>query len=310
MRKIKIFGKQISTVLLALLLTGGLASAGLLSYYGMLVGTAKVEQSVKLDDKPYTEVITYNIGESPIVAGSSDVEGPHYLTNGADVPATVQLVTSCYGTVTDCTGITTKYINKLHLENKDPTAWTVIAGDGIEADLTYEIVGETFNYELIATGLTPGKEYKLIYYGDEEKRFVNWDGDNPGKLLGTFTADGVGKITYSYSLDIGMNLPSGNDWNINPNPDYCNKNNGFDSYIHCKGAKIWLVPSTDYDGAKLTAWNPTTYLFETDLIYYFDSATNTITVPAKGRVDFYIKNSFAINLIPDTYTITTEIKPV
>jgi len=48
MRKIKIFGKRISAILLALLLTGGLASAGLLAYYGRITTTATVEQSIVL----------------------------------------------------------------------------------------------------------------------------------------------------------------------------------------------------------------------------------------------------------------------
>ena len=36
------------------------------------------------------------------------------------------------------------------------------------------------------------------------------------------------------------------------------------------GAKIWLVLSDDYDGTntKMTAWNPTEYLFENNLITF------------------------------------------
>jgi len=47
-KKVKIFGKQIPAVLLALVAMTALASAGLLSYYGKAVGTATVSQSVKL----------------------------------------------------------------------------------------------------------------------------------------------------------------------------------------------------------------------------------------------------------------------
>ena len=33
-----------------------------------------------------------------------------------------------------------------------------------------------------------------------------------------------------------------------------------------EGAKIWLVPSADIVNGKLQHWNPTEYLFETELI--------------------------------------------
>jgi hypothetical protein len=67
-----------------------------------------------------------------------------------------------------------------------------------------------------------------------------------------------------------MNLPTSPDWNINPSPDYCSNNNNFDSYAHCSGAKLWIVPTSDLTSGALplTAWNPTTYLFETDLVTY------------------------------------------
>ena len=42
---------------------------------------------------------------------------------------------------------------------------------------------------------------------------------------------------------------------------------------HPDGGKIWLVLSSDYDAAtnKMTAWNPTEYLFEDKLITYDDT---------------------------------------
>jgi len=45
-KKVTIFGKQMSVVAIALLAMAGLASAGLLSYYGMITGTATVKQSL------------------------------------------------------------------------------------------------------------------------------------------------------------------------------------------------------------------------------------------------------------------------
>jgi len=48
-RRIKILGKTISGTTLAFLLMTVIGSATLLTYYGTLVGTVTVEQSVKVD---------------------------------------------------------------------------------------------------------------------------------------------------------------------------------------------------------------------------------------------------------------------
>ncbi|NOQ68035.1 hypothetical protein GQ568_01175 [Patescibacteria group bacterium] len=37
------------------------------------------------------------------------------------------------------------------------------------------------------------------------------------------------------------------------------------------GAKIWLVLGADHDGTKMTAWNPSEYLYEMNLIQYTDT---------------------------------------
>lgn len=37
------------------------------------------------------------------------------------------------------------------------------------------------------------------------------------------------------------------------------------------GAKIWLVPSSDYGNTGVIGWNPAKYLFEHDLITYDDT---------------------------------------
>ncbi|MCK5040180.1 MAG: YncE family protein [Candidatus Aenigmarchaeota archaeon] len=127
-------------------------------------------------------------------------------------------------------------------------------------------MGPEFEYELTANGLQTNTEYSLIYYADEPDRFNNWGGDNPGALIVEATSDSNGNLVVSGSVDLGMNLPSYPDANMDINEhDYCGAP---DFYSHCTGAKIWLVPSSDYSEPGLTAWNPNNYLFETDLIDY------------------------------------------
>lgn len=134
----------------------------------------------------------------------------------------------------------------LNMDDKDPVTWVPIPG-GMTGTLTYKTSGPTFDYDLVASGLTSGATYKLIYYADP------YPGSNPGALIGTHIADGSGNITaMTQSVDLGIDLPTVGDAN------------------YPAGAKIWLVPASDYnDGNKaLTAWNPTQYLFEMNLITY------------------------------------------
>lgn len=131
----------------------------------------------------------------------------------------------------------------LRLENKDD-AWAPI-DDGIYGILTYDCKAQKFNYTFEGYGLQD-VEYDLIYYADP------WPGDNPGALIGSGTASG-GRLSLSGSVELNTDLPNPADWN------------------HPDGAKIWLVTSSDYDGSKMTAWNPKDYLFEMRLITYDDT---------------------------------------
>ncbi len=165
----------------------------------------------------------------------------------------------------------------LILENKDTANWQPITESGdtqTRGVLTYNTAGPEFNYTFAATGLTQGETYSLIYYADQQTRFTNWGGDSPGALIDTFIADGSGNIPATAgNIDLGMDLPDSNDWNASAAPDYCEGHNDYDHYNTCTGAKIWLVPSSEYNsvGKKLTTWNPSAYLFETDLIHYNDT---------------------------------------
>jgi len=173
--------------------------------------------------------------------------------------------------------------NKLELilENKD-SGWQIIS-DNTKAILKYNGMGPEFEYSLKATGLQTDTRYSLIYYADFDPRFEIWGGNNPGALITTITTDSSGNIDTSGSTNLGMNLPSSPDWNINPDPDYCDNHNGFDDYDHCSGAKIWLILADDYDGnnKKVNKWNPTKWLFETDLITY---------TLAKSECDYWVRD--------------------
>ena len=299
--------------LLATFLFIGIASAAIIPYFGRIETTVNVTQAVLLDGKDYTTPIIREISGT----GGQILYSCHTVENLGDISATVKLSWEA----NDTEGINVEYfINTatLVLENKDPTSWEIIE-DSRKATLTYNLVGSAFTYKIVAVGLEPNTEYSLIYYADfEPERFTYWGGNNPGALIGTMTTDEHGYFSVSNTTDLNMDLPSAPDANI----DIYDYSGPPDYYNHAHGAKIWLVPSTDYDAEakKLIAWNPTTYLFETDLIVYIDldqslhllhpdpPTTTEIVIPAHTTIEFVIRFKFAPNAY-GTYVVTTTVSP-
>lgn len=91
--RITIFGKQVSAIVLGLLVMAGLASAGLISYYGMVVGTATVTQSVKLDDQTCIDASggDCTATDTFTTVGGDTIYKKYKLTNDASVSADVQI---------------------------------------------------------------------------------------------------------------------------------------------------------------------------------------------------------------------------
>jgi hypothetical protein len=178
------------------------------------------------------------------------------------------------------------YSSTLLLENKNPTTWAPITGDGVWGVLDYNSSGTTFQYTLTASGLE-NVDYSLIYYANPAP------GNNPGKLLGTGLAAG-NVLTIVGTTDIGMSLPSVPDSNmVTPH------NVAPDNYAHAFGAKIWLVPSTCYNGVdSITTWSYTRFLFETDLITYTD--TDAVGAVGTGGTTF----TTTVTEMPSTMGLT------
>jgi hypothetical protein len=136
--------------------------------------------------------------------------------------------------------------NILYLENKDATTWTNIT-DGMSGTLAYNSAGPTFDYTFTGQGLQASTDYCLIYYAD------TWAGNNPGAFIADMTTDGTGAVTKTGSAALGISLTT------LPDPRYP------------AGAKIWLVPCSDYNSntrttGPITTWDPTKFLFENNPI--------------------------------------------
>ncbi len=92
------------------------------------------------------------------------------------------------------------------------------------------IFGDSFTFE--GFGLSPNTDYTLIEYPEP----ATWP--NPIVVLDSGTSDGNGYIQLADS-----------------GPDPCLTN-----------AKVWLVLSSDIVDGELSGWNPSDYLFESNLV--------------------------------------------
>jgi len=287
----------------------------------VITGLVTAQQSVVLDDKLWSDDVEDHIThEAP---GGEEFCFKHYLKNDASIPVTVDLVNKFKmdggGWTTLEPGVTkTHYImpEEITLELCSKTNW--ICDNQMNATLKFDTVNPRFVGTLTTSGLNSG-EYALIYYADKPNRFVDWGGNNPGKLIATFTGD---QTNLAINTNLGMNLPTEPDANIDEY-DYCNGTG--DNYNHCHGAKLWIVPTSDLTGEKLNAWNPSNYLFETDLITYFDCNINvltsnypvneyginvtSITLESGEEKPFFNCYGFDLLIAPGDYEMETKIVP-
>jgi len=276
------FGKSVPLIAIVLvgLLTIG-ASAALLDYYGRVTLTGNVLQSVTIDNPSYTLTGVHG-GETVCVE--------HQISNAADVdiPAWLNIYYE--------DGITVEFKNTLDLTSKDSDTWAITSD--MKATIVYRVMKPTFVYKIDATGLETEEEYVLIYYADQPERFTVWGGA-PALELGSWTATASGEIHEFEFCDTG-DMPYANDWNNRPPADYTASPDG---YPHRTGAKLWLIPSDCYNGDDVVvSWEPDRFLFETDLIRYFQDNNDKLTVPAEDYLIFDFCYTF-----PAEYVGSTDI---
>jgi predicted ribosomally synthesized peptide with SipW-like signal peptide len=118
--------------------------------------------------------------------------------------------------------------DKLFLDNKSgPTDWYFVP------DQTWGLLQwkADSSFSFAAQGLAVDTGYSLIYYPEPQTTWP-W----PVTVIASDNSDGNGELTLSGSL------PTVSD------------------------GKIWLVLSDDVTGGQMTVWNPTSYLFESNLV--------------------------------------------
>ena len=121
--------------------------------------------------------------------------------------------------------------NNLYLYEKDlDPDWNVV-WDGAWGKYNYKLRGEVISGPFNGHGLVAGEDYTLVEY----------EGWPNVTVIGSCTADEDGNVHIAGSADLGSDGGEG-------------------------GYKIWLVLSDDLDGDSFTAWNPSSYLFEHNVI--------------------------------------------
>ncbi|MBW1744341.1 MAG: hypothetical protein JRJ47_13075 [Deltaproteobacteria bacterium] len=115
--------------------------------------------------------------------------------------------------------------------------WNIVT-DGAWGLLYYNFRGHTFDFDFTGNELEFGVAYSLIYYPEPQTTWP-W----PVTVIANGTSDGSGNLALTGSNDFDHDL---------------------------NNAKIWLVLTDDIVGGSLSGWQPARYLFEHNLITYYN----------------------------------------
>ena len=216
-----------------------------------------------------------------VTAGESSTRESFIINNDGSIEVNVNLVDDAIEGE-----ITTSYHGILELSSKDISTWALT--EDKKATINYTIVGDSFSYEVIDSNIDLSG-YTLIYYKDNE-----------------FNSNDLDRLTTIGSNEgFTTSFPHADDWNIGEEANYCD--NGFDNYNACKGAKLWLVKTSDIVGGDLTWLEMANYLYETDLIQY-NSEGLLVMYPGMS-LEVTPEYYFEVSLESGIYTVTTQINP-
>ena len=337
-KSIRILGKQIPALLVAIALAG-VASAGILAYYARIVGTATVSQSVVFSDG--TTEKTYSFNGTTIIAGDTYTDLVEIM-NRASVPATVKFDTKYVGPgcgtevepAETCEGITTKYYK---ITGYQATRTSVTYNDygkpnGIDVDITVEDLGDavkwTFDFPIDEDEGNGHMAYALV---------ISLDGEHPAFQVhnndGVCSEYPVGTHLYSewdngwHTSEAEWNTPVDEIEGIEATGSHdkaSNQERIFTVTISKKllgyGTFYWAAHFGaggfyNYGGLSKypeawTPWSGEASAFEEAVVGEEIPEGEPFTINAGETLTFAIVNEFNSALTPGTYTIVTQIVPV
>lgn len=160
----------------------------------------------------------------------------------------------------------------INLYQKDSSDWSIIEND-VWGRLNYSPQDEEAGFVFNGHGLEVGTEYTLLSYKEP------WRGCG-SVILGEATANEEGNVHIMGEMKYVIN-------------DYPYGFGG--DYEGVSGAKIWLVPSADFNGTCFTGWHPNEYLFEDELIYKTPYNYTLLNLVMKNPSDW--------SIVPGSYGI-------
>jgi hypothetical protein len=337
-RQVRILGKTVPVWALATLAMVGLGSAALLTYYGTITANVSVAQSILLDGQNVnTGSLMVNDTITEPAPGGETFCFYHTLKNQASVSATLNLANTCASTLGEyptCGGVSTNYAQVDY--------FTVANPDNNVAQYHFErslVPYDTSISGVIQTINADGSIYNSGYYAST--------GTGPGfyllpvpmgKLDGT-TISGNGQFAVNVWFDVdkdGIFNWNGNNF-VNVSSDgygFDNQNgnpSGNSTLVLNSSTSIFLTTATGscaagtytlgYIEANCTMDSSTpVYVWVgnnnvgSSTIYSINGVppafnTNNIVLQSGQTLQFGSCYSFAINIAPATYTITTHVNP-
>lgn len=298
----KIFNRTVPAMVLALIVLAGLGSAGLLTYYGMIIGTVTVEQGLTIDGNawnvPIEEQATiYSTQEKTITSAN------HQLRNAADNDVVVKLISTCTADKTDnsCEDTDTISLFELSIPAADANQVqdrVVAKSDAITVNAIDTL---SFDYKLTVT--TSGNSPYFVLGLD-----TNDDGVQDGWVISWQDKSMAADTWHTHGTDLTFHIVGSSDCTQS---DPCNLAEVKDEVGTAKVLEVkamlgyWgdttattaLVKNIEVNGASLIDVN--------GIIVPDDSFTDE-----NGHVDFSIETHFPQGMKPAIYTITTSVVPV
>jgi len=257
-----------------------LVSAGLLTFYGQIHQTVNVEQAVVLTC-PGNDCVEDYSGEI-IYSGDNLVSDIYTLTNLADTPRDVKLVTSCLvgGEGCDTREVITSYL---------------------------EDIGITPNGDSIVNSVTP--------MTNEGNKIAGWSNfDNTARMKSieiTFNQPRNFMACFEYRTDGDLSQSTGDNYlpaiTDGLYPYVCLDNRG--NSVPMSQTKV--INAEEYVEVRMVFGGEGDERFSWTKMYVKGSPLSTpFTLQGEDSLDFVVANKFMTDNFVDTFEITTSVNPV
>ncbi len=302
----------VAIVALSLLFVGG-TYAAIITYFGMITITANVQQAVLLDGLDWTQPIT----EEVTVAGGESFCRLHNLTSQTSVPVTVQFVTTYVPALTDdeikttyTTTITEEYDADAYYDNARIMVFKEIGDMNVG-----EFLAETLEYTVNVTSNPLYAPNICFWITDETNTYVveAWGKDWSGTGLHTVTIQDFFDGTMGYEVTVDTDYGQLNRISpIRPGTYATWLGTGITEFIEDYGS--WTVLSAEVRAQAGAAGGqvlrPVQFKVAGQTINIPDAESLTsVTLQPGETLPFYICYEFAVNIMPKTYMIKSEVKP-